>query len=306
MKQFKIAALAVIAATLFGCASTAPRERTEYPTLTVLSPTPYVWDDSKSVALNVATMALPAGVGKGMKDYATKEEATNGQSTAGERAFGNAIMGISQGVFGVMSAMTQTSRVDKALAWQPSLVDLIPVSEVGPLDKDSFLKLRSIISQRVRTSLDAAISDIKWHDTIYTSNSTRFGNDFDNVFVSDKCVDYMRFHALYPDKVGAFDTKDRSARSIEKVPYPTEYCMISLNLAVATTISRDGVSYYVVVSSFDMGHNFINQLRNTYPGYILLPNSFTVSAVDQPATLDRSLPYSLVIYQGKEEYFVKP
>lgn len=306
MKHFKIIAIAVIAATLTGCASTAPRERTEYPTLTVLNPTPYVWDDSKSVALNVATMALPAGVGKGMKDYATKEEATNGQSTAGERTFGNVVMGLSQGVFGVMSAMTQTSRVDRELAWQPSLVDLIPVSDVGPLDKDSFLKLRNIISERVRKSLSAEIPDIKWHDTIYSSNSSRYGNDFDNVFFSEKCIDYMKFHALYPDEVAAFDTKDRSARSMEKKPYPSEYCMISLNLAVATTIDREGINYYVVVSSFDMGHNWINQLRNSYPGYILLPNSFSVSAVDKPATLDRVLPFSLLIFQGEEEYFVKP
>lgn len=306
MKHIKTIAAAVIAASLVGCASSGPRERTEYPTLTVLNPTPYVWDNSKSTALNVATMALPAGVGKGMKDYATKEEATNGQSTAGGRAFGNVVMGLSQGVFGVFSAMTQNSRIDKELAWQPSLVDLIPVSEVGPLDKGSFLKLRSIISERVRKSLSQEIPDIKWHDTIYSSSTERFAHNFNNIFYSSHCIDYMKFHALYPDEAAPFDRTDRSASSMEKVKYPAEYCMISLKLDVSTTIEKEGVNYYVVVSAFNMGHNWINQLRNSYPGYILLPNAFAVSAVDKPATLDKVLPFSLAIYQGKEEYFVKP
>lgn len=307
LKFNTILAAIVAASTIVGCTSTAPKVRTDYPSLTVLNPTPYVWDNSKSVALNVASMATPAGVGVGMKDYTTATEATNGQSSTTERVFGGVVMGLSQGLFGMLSSATQSSRVDAALAWQPSLVDLVPVSEIGKtLNPQAFLKLRTKLSNQIRKSISSETPDAVWHDTIYTSSSEKYAQKYTNVLTSSKCLDYMKFHSYRPDEAPPYSTVDYSQQSLEKVPFPNQYCLISFMMNVATTTTIDGVDYYVVVSSFEIGQNFIEQLAANYPGYIIVPDAFKVYTLDGPGSIEKAYPHAFVLYKGKFEYFVKP
>lgn len=300
--------LAVVAAlTIVGCASTPQQVQTGYPSMNVLSPTPYVWDNSKSVALNVAKMAEPAGVGIGMKDYATAAEATNGQSSTTERVLGGVVMGLSQGIFGVLSSSTQSNRVDAALAWQPSLVDLVPVSEIGTdLNPQAFLKLRAKLSAQIRQSISSQLPDAVWHETIYTSSSEKYATSYTNILTSSKCHDYMKFHSYRPDEAPKFNTKDYSSQSVEKVPYPTEYCSLRLIMKIASKITIENIDYYVVVSSFEMGQNFIEQLAVNYPGYILVPDTFNAYTLDGPGSVEKVYPHAFVLHKGQFEYFVKP
>lgn len=306
MKHIKLIATAVIAASLIGCASTAPRERTEYPTLTVLSQTPYVWDDSKSVALNVATMALPAGVGKGMQDYATKEEATNGQSTAAGRAFGNVVMGLSQGVFGVLSDMTQTSQVDKALAWSPAIVEYVPVDEVGDdLGPQGFLKLRNIVSSRVYNSLMTADPTVESFSVRTPKNINSTSNIF-MAFKSSFCEKAQRFQAFYPDKAPAFRTEDLSHLFMENIPMPAEYCILGLKTSIAGTSVVDGKEHYIVVSEIFGGAGLYDVLSPYHEGYFLMPNSFKVSRTDAVSSITKTFPFAFVAHKGNLKTFVKP
>lgn len=300
--------LAVVAAlAIAGCASTPQQVRTDYPSMKVLSPTPYVWDNSKSVALNVAKMAEPAGVGVGMKDYATAVEATNGQSSTTERVLGGVVMGLSQGVFGLLSTTTQSNRVDAALAWQPSLVDLIPVSEIGTdLNPQAFLKIRAKLSAQIRQSISSQLPDAVWHEPIYSSSSQQYASSYTNILTSSKCHDYMKFHSYRPDEAPQYNTKDYSSQTLEKIPYPAQYCSLRLIMKVATTTTLDGTDYYVVVSSFEMGQNFIEQLAMNYPGYIIVPDTFSAYTLDGPGSVAKVYPHAFVLNKGKFEYFVTP
>lgn len=306
MKHFKITAAAVIAATLIGCASTAPRERTEYPTLTVLNPTLYVWDDSKSVALNVANMALPAGVGKGMKDYATKEEATNGQSTAGERAFGNVVMGLSQGVFGLMSAMTQTSQVDKELAWNPAIVEYVSVSEVGSdLGPAEFVKLREIVGSRIKSALSASAPDLQWFGEL-TPKKTAFLSNTIYVFKSDVCDLAQQFQAFEQGKAPKFSPKLKPELYFEDLQNVPQHCSIEGKLSVAGLTEHNGEAKYIIVTELFGGFGLIDLLSRNHNGYFIVNNSFDVFRSDGLGKINRSYPFAFVQHKGKTLTFVKP
>lgn len=299
--------LAVVAAlAIAGCASTPQQVRTDYPSMKVLSPTPYVWDNSKSVALNVAKMAEPAGVGVGMKDYATATEATNGQSSTTERVLGGVVMGLSQGVFGLLSDSTQSNRVDAALAWQPSLVDLIPVSEIGTdLNSQAFLKVRSIIGEQLKSALSKELPDLVWHGA-YTPKRLTWSDTALYVFTTSACSKYMSFHSYNQDNVPPFVTRDFTKDMHEQNSLPSGYCLMSMKTAIAGTTIKDGINSYIVVSQISMGQNFIEHIYASYPGSIILPDAFEVPAYDMAAPISKTYPHAFVLRNGKFEYFVKP
>lgn len=299
--------LAVVAAlAIAGCASTPQQVRTDYPSMKVLSPTPYVWDNSKSVALNVAKMAEPAGVGVGMKDYATATEATNGQSSTTERVLGGVVMGLSQGVFGLLSDSTQSNRVDAALAWQPSLVDLIPVSEIGTdLNPQAFLKVRSIIGEQLKSALSKELPDLVWHGAT-TPKYTNYLNNITYIFTTAGCEQYMKFSSADPDTAPKYMTKNIGVNTLEGKNSPSAYCLISFTTSIAGITNVDGVDQYIVVSQFQGGHNFIEQLYSSYPGYFILPDAFEVFRNDGYGKISKTYPHAFVLHRGKFEYFVKP
>jgi len=306
MKHIKTTLAAVLAVALTGCASTSEPDRTDYPTLTVLNPTPYVWDDKKSLALNVAKMAEPAGVGVAMKDYDTASEATNGQSSTLERVFGTALMGVSQGIYGVASDQVLTNKAEAALNWKPSLVDLIPVSEIGTkLTPDSFVKVRTIIGNRIVSAIKPELADVKLHSS-FTPKNTNWKENAIYVLTTDGCRDYMKFHSDKPEAAPKNPTWNWVADMMENEQLPSEYCTIYSRIAIAGTIIKDGVPNYVVVSELTMGQNFIVQMDEHYQGYILIPNRFDVGVYDGYGMRGRTLfPYTVVFSQGKPQPFVK-
>lgn len=307
MKHIKTTLAAVLAVALTGCASTSQPDRTDYPTLTVLNPTPYVWDDKKSLALNVAKMAEPAGVGIGLEDSDKASDASTGRSTTGDRVFGLALMGLSQGVYGLASDSVLTDKAEKALKWQPSVIDLVPVSEIGAdLTPQAFLKLRTYVGDRFISAIKRELPDVKLHAT-YTPKGARFEENAIFILNTVGCSDSIKFHSFKPESAPKYLTRDISSYMIEKTPMPREYCQLSARISIAGTFTKNDVEHYIVVSELMMGQNFVVQMSKTYSGYILIPERFDVSTYDVGSERQRTLyPYAVVFLDGKPQNFVMP
>lgn len=307
MKYIKTTLAAVLAVALTGCASTSEPDRTDYPTLTVLNPTPYVWDDKKSLALNVAKMAEPAGVGVGLKDSDKAADANTGRSTGGERLFGLALMGLSQGVYGMASDSVLTDKAEAALKWKPSLVDLIPVSEVGTtLNPQAFLKLRTIIGERIVSTIKREVPDTSILGS-YTPNKLSWVENSFYLLSSSACHESLKFESTKPEKAPVYRTSDFSEAMIEKVPFPKEYCSISTVMSVAGKTKLNGVDHYIIVNQIVGGSSFITHMDKHYPGYILIPEVFDVVTIDSHISAKRTLyPHAVVFFEGKPQNFVTP
>lgn len=307
MKYIKTTLAAVLAVALTGCASTSEPDRTDYPTLKVLNPTPYVWDDKKSLALNVAKMAEPAGVGVGLKDSDKAADATTGRSTGAERLFGLTLMGLSQGVYGMASDSVLTDKAEAALKWKPALVDLIPVSDVGTeLTPQAFLKLRTIIGERIVSTIKLDIPNTSLLAT-YTPKVSGWVSNVTYMLSGDGCPESMKFHSTKPENAPNFRTVDFSQDVLETTPFPQEYCPISTSLSVAGVTIKNGVNHYIVVSEIKSGQSFVTHMDEKYPGYILIPEVFEVIAYDANINVQRTLyPHAVVFSEGKPQNFVKP
>lgn len=307
MKYIKTTLAAVLAVALTGCASTSEPDRTDYPTLTVLNPTPYVWDDKKSLALNVAKMAEPAGVGVGLKDSDKASDANTGRSTGGERLFGLALMGLSQGVYGMASDSVLTDKAEAALKWKPSLVDLIPVSEVGTtLNPQAFLKLRTIIGERIVSTIKKEIPDTTLLAT-YTPKVSGWFSNVTYMLNGSGCAESMKFHSTDPENAPKFRTVDFSKDLLESTPFPKQYCPMSTTMSISGVTKLSGVDYYIVVSEMKSGQSFITYMDEAYPGYILIPEVFDVLTYDSNIDVQRKLyPHAVVFFEGKPQNFVTP
>ena len=307
MKHLISAIAAVIAVGLAGCASTSQPDRTDYPTLTVLNPTPYVWDDKKSLALNVAKMAEPAGVGIGLEDSDKASDANTGRSTTGDRVFGLALMGLAQGVYGMASDSVLTDKAEKALKWKPSLIDLIPVSDVGTeLNPQAFLKIRTIIGERIISTVKRDAPDASLLG-VYTPKKLNWTENSFYLLDSKVCHEALKFESSKPDKAPNYRTLDFSASMIEQSPFPKEYCSVSTVMSVAGTTKLNGIDHYIVVNQIFGGSAFITHMDEHYPGYILIPEIFDVMTVDSNIPAQRQLyPHAVVFYKGKPQNFVTP
>jgi hypothetical protein len=307
MKHIKTTLAAVLAVALTGCASTSEPDRTDYPTLTVLNPTPYVWDNKKSLALNVAKMAEPAGVGVGLKDSDKASDANTGRSTGGERLFGLALMGLSQGVYGMASDSVLTDKAEAALKWKPSLVDLIPVSEVGTtLNPQAFLKLRTIIGERVVSTIKSDIPDTTLL-AVYSPKVTTWSANSMFLLGGEGCHEAIKFQSSNGEGAPKYLNANYSDSVLETTPFPNEYCELAMKISVAGTTVKNGVENYIVVSEIRSGHSFITHIDEKYPGYILIPEVFDVITYDSSLTAQRTLyPHAVVFFEGKPQNFVTP
>lgn len=307
MKHIKTTLAALLAVALTGCASTSQSDRTDYPTLTVLNPTPYVWDDKKSLALNVAKMAEPAGVGIGLEDSDKASDANTGRSTTGDRVFGLALMGLAQGVYGMASDSVLTDKAEKALKWKPSLIDLIPVSDVGTeLNPQAFLKIRTIIGERIISTVKRDVPDASLLGA-YTPKKLNWIDNAAYLLDSKACHEALKFESLRPDEAPNYQTLDLSASMLEQTPFPKEYCVISTFMSVAGTTKVNGIDHYIVVNQIIGGSAFITHMDEHYPGYILIPEAFDIIARDANIPVQRHLyPYAVVFYKGKPHNFVTP
>ncbi len=145
---------------LAGCSSTQPELNVEngevvFPPLLIASNSVYVWDDSKFEALNVAHMALPAGVGNGLRDMDKGEDATTGNISGGSRLFESALGLAGSGLFGVLQSESLAGGVNRALDWKPLIVELMESLEVSDSNLVDYAKVRDRIATKIMEALEA-------------------------------------------------------------------------------------------------------------------------------------------------------
>jgi len=263
---------AVACALLSGCASTSESSApAAYPTLKVLSDTPYVWDDSISEALNVARMAQPAGVGNGMRDFADGKLATTGRIGGGERIFDAGLGLISQGVFGVVSMEALNQGVNNQLEWKPSVVKY---SNLNMNDPNLFVKLREEVSNEIwgvikSSGLGVELLGVGTLKSAYKNIDNKYIHNVSLLLKGDFC--------LKARKIDGADSLNmvEASKHFHDIPLGTTgSCSIDLRMNVSSTTS-DGK--LIVVSEMLSGFAFLDELIKLKDSYIIFPDYFTGS-----------------------------
>lgn len=303
MKLKTFLSLPAIALVLAGCASTP---EVLYPAAGKVDMPTYVWDNSKSEALNVAQMAQPVGVGVGMRDYDTAEQATNGHIGGGAQAFDAVVMGLSQGIFGIFSASSMTGSVNDAVSWKPSVVQFIPVAEFGPIDQpNAYKKLQEHFERQLKEVIVAKYPEMEWYGyrTLVNQRSdsyTLYG------FKSDFCTTILKFHGSDQRFINSFGGE----RTFEKQGFPSESCFLSFSLEIASKTMVDGVENYVVVAESGVGQPVLDLLAASVDGYFMYPDYYTVPKFEGDkfsfATVYQRIPYTFVQRGDKVYPFVRP
>lgn len=301
MKFKQFLALSAITLGLAGCASTP---EILYPSAGKVDMPTYMWDNSKSVALNVAQMAQPVGVGVGMRDYNTAEQATNGHIGGGSQVFDTVVMGLSQGIFGIFSSSSMTGSVNDAVSWKPSVVQFIPVAEFGPIDQpNAYKKLQDNFGQQLKEAIAAKYADLEWYGyrTLVNQRSdsfTLFG------FKSEFCATILKFHGSEKKFIDSFGGE----RTFEKKGFPSESCFLSFSLEIASKTVINGVENYVVVAESGVGQPVLDLLAARVDGYFIYPDYYTVPKLDDNmfASVYHRIPYTFVKRGEKVYPFVRP
>lgn len=303
MKFKQFLALSAITLGLAGCASTP---KILYPAAGKVDMPTYVWDNSKSVALNVAQMAQPVGVGVGMRDYATAEQATNGHIGGGAQAFDAVVMGLSQGIFGIFSAASMTGSVNDAVNWKPSVVQFIPVAEFGPIDQpNAYKKLQERFGQQLKEVIAAKYPEVEWYG--FKTWVNQASDSYTSYrFKADFCSEIMKFHGSAQKYTSIPFTTD----SDEKQAYPSEYCFVQFSLEIAGKTVVDGIEQYIFVAETRSGQPVLDLLAENSDAYFIYPDYYTVSKIVEdkaiPDALYKRIPYSFVKRGEKVFPFVRP
>jgi hypothetical protein len=298
---------AVACALLSGCASTSESSApAAYPTLKVLSDTPYVWDDSISEALNVARMAQPAGVGNGMRDFADGKLATTGRIGGGTRAIDAGLGLLSQGLFGVVSMEALNAGVNRQLDWKPSVVLTVAPSQISDNSKIDYVKTRDVVSKQIIDSLKMSVPDFQLIG-VFTSKYHDETGDAVIAFRTSKCEDSEKFDS--------FEGKYDGPKSLGVVngflegPVDlTNFCAVVFKTSVAGTLAHTN-DFIVVAELFGTspGSSYFDPLIAKHlDGYFLYPDYYEYQTRDRLGVNKAvALPYAKVIKSGKEILFSK-
>ena len=287
----------VLGISLGGCAST-DNGQPIYPTLKVLNDTPYEWDNSKSEALNVARMTLPAGAGYGLSDAKDgKTVIVEGKSSTAENVGGAVIMGLASGIYGVVSDALITNEMDALLNWKPTVVLHVPTEALEVNGKIDFLRVRDAVSDKVVDAVKQAFPDINITG-LYTSKSAYKYDQYNELIVvieGDICVDARHFHM--PDE----DVRkmDLSKLYIGAPPQEIEFCSINFEISIPHRLGDN----YVVAAVMEYGYYFMKAIEDNIDAYVLVPD---VYQVDRTYNISVTFPYAYVKKSGKELLFQKP
>lgn len=296
---------AVACALLSGCASTSESSApAAYPTLKVLSDTPYVWDDSISEALNVARMAQPAGVGNGMRDFADGKLATTGRIGGGTRAIDAGLGLLSQGLFGVVSMEALNAGVNRQLDWKSAVVDFMPVKNTTP-DK-LFLDARNLVEKKILAAMKSEFPSVTWYGAFTPKRTFENLNTEFIFFDKEGCKQSILFEST--DKSNQkmeFFSNDRGRQFVEKHPLTQQYCVMGGKVSVAGTTVINGENNYIVVYETAFGQFFDSVLAKKYDGYFLMPDYYQFRAVDSPLYVTINRNYASVFKSGTEIQFMK-
>lgn len=299
---------AVACALLSGCASTSESSApAAYPTLKVLSDTPYVWDDSISEALNVARMAQPAGVGNGMRDFADGKLATTGRIGGGTRAIDAGLGLLSQGLFGVVSMEALNAGVNRQLEWKPAVVLTVEPSQISENSKIDYVKTRNVVSKKIIDSLKMSMHDFQLIGVFTTKYHANSKGDAVIAFKTSKCQESEKFDS-FEGKYDGPKSLGLVNGFIEGPVNLTEFCAVEFRTSVAGTL-QNTKDFIVVAELFGttIGSSYFDPfIAKHLDGYFLYPDYYEYQTRDKLGVNKAvALPYAKTIKSGHEILFSK-
>lgn len=302
MKLTHLMTTLAMSVVVFGCASTGTQQAT-YPTLTVLSDKPFVWDNSKSEAMNVALMAQPAGVGFGVHDSRDGTTVTTGYVHGGTRLIDGALGLATSGIFGAVQMDTLNQSVNKSLDWKPTIVQRVPKQMlIDSYGNISFLNVRKFVAENVKTSIEHEVSKkINWGDTLTLKN-----NSLSNVTVVIKdmelCSKSLNFSSHEKSHKGYLEL-NYSQHYLDGKNLVEKHCVLSLKSSIASE-TDDG--NFIITSEIVSGHYFVESLTRNSNAYVLVPDFYEINATDSPAPIKIESKYAYVASAGKKLLFQSP
>lgn len=302
MKRIAAFAFATLTSLLIaGCAITSDSSSGgQYPVLKVLTDKPYVWDDSISEALNVAQMAMPAGVGNGMRDFSDGKIATTGRIGAGLRTFDAGVGLIGQGIFGVIIQESLSRGVNKQLEWKPAVVQLVPMSEISSNGEISFEKTQKIVVDEIKNAVGKTFKEISWGPTL-TPKNANLSNTSISVTSLDICKSNFDFISINKNHKGYLEHK-YSKFFINGGDVQEKHCLISLKISVAGVDSNNNA---IVVSEVISGDYFNDGIAKNHRDYFIVPDVYFVRASDSAKDISVYADYARVYKNGSELLFQK-
>lgn len=290
----------ILGFALVGCVSA--HSDNGYPVLKPISDKLYVWDDKYSEALNVALMAQPAGVGNGLRDYDDGTQAKSPRVSDFEQLLS---VGFSLATGSYMDATTSASmnnQTNNLLNWQPSTIDLVDLNTISENGQVSFLKLRSIITEKHKAAISEDFQELIWGDTLTYKNANNKpkGTNASIAIKSTECSDIRRL--MYPANttVTPFVSVQTSKYFVDGTDFVEELCWYSLNITVAGYFVVDNVKMAIVVSRINQGYYLLDTVIINYKGYVLVPDMVLVNP-----TTHKDYNYAFVAKNGEKLLFEK-
>ncbi|MDC8832943.1 hypothetical protein [Alteromonas gilva] len=304
-KNIIAAGLVVLAIT--GCQST-PRVHESIPPVQVKSLDTYSWEPDKSLALNVAQMARPAGLGIGMEDEENPAEASNNLRDGFDKTTDVMTGMLTSGLVGAASFLSLGSKSDDLRSWRSGLVDFIPVEKVPPLNTgDSFTYIRDYVAGNIRKGLDAQYDDITWKG-VFTRKKTAYLDRAYLIFNSqDGCSKAVNL-LLEGDEVrttwGGYKIAGTVFEDVDESSLG-QYCGLEFTPIVTGTISINGIRNYIVttrIGGTGSSTFLVNKLNSTYPGIVLNNKTFNfvLTGGKRKATWNNGIPY---VSKDAQQYF---
>lgn len=302
MKNLKIIGLTLLNISIMsGCASTddsLPKDASGnfvFPAIKPINDTPYVWDNSKSEALNVAQMAQPAGVGNGMRDFLDGTSANIGRKGAGIRIFDGAVGLLSSGLFGLVQQESLSQGVNNAVDWKPTVVDIVDKDLITENGEISFIKTRNYIAEKVKKAIEKDYPDIEWGDTL-TLKRVNFRPELVQIIKGDVCPEVRSF-----DSGGKKDIPLMS-NNYSKFYYDGKniedsYCAYAMKIDLSYVDEHS----IVVIAESNKGHFLDKSLASHYEGYVLVPDIYFANVNYKVVN-----PYAYVMKNGEQLLFQKP
>lgn len=281
-----------------GCASTKPELATEngqvvFPPLKVVSNIHYEWDNSKSEALNIAHMALPAQVGNGLTDMKDGKRASTGKISGGSRLFDGAMGLAGFGLFGVLQSESLAAGVNNALNWKPSIVEVMPYDGTNI----EYSAVRDTIFDKVKSALTISFPKIQFGEALTLKGSLEKPTAWLQVYSEEICSEARPFESLRKD-VGPFTKNNLSQVYYDGPNKVEEYCAIGFDFTVA---QLTGDNQAVIVAEMTRGLYFAPYLSEHYNGYMIFPDMYDINNAETVI-----IKYPFVSKSGEELLFQTP
>lgn len=273
----------IMSTAVLGCSSTQhsqtlPVKNGEriYPSMPILSDTPFHWNDADSEALNVVKMARPAGIGNSLDDVIDGTRASIGRVGGLSGLFDAALGFATSGVVGALEQSNTRGMVNDRIEFKPAIVEVINKSAVYQDGAPNYKLVRDYLAKKIQSAVQKGHPGIDFHG-IYSSydgvkkynGAPRFELDLP---ISNESI-CQAFRAIQFDDD---DIEPRIQRNFAKIYVDGEnedkwFCPLSFRLFVTHTVNDSDI---VVVAELVSGAYFMDSLIAHYDGYVVMPDYY--------------------------------